>query len=244
MTRTATPPGAVERLRAKMALIAPQAQDASRQMWAEPDLAGTYRSWLMILHGTIRATVPLMNLALERCLQLRPDPVAERLAQYFAKHIHEEYGHDEWVAEDLLLAGADPADLDGFLPGPEIAALVGSQYYWIKHVHPVALIGHIAVLEGSPPAPELASSLARRSGLPEAAFRTVERHSALDVRHAAEVTRLIDALPLAGAQERLLHISALHTIRGLIEVIDSRPRPASAAAGAVGPVAAAMGDVA
>ena len=225
-TRTAatvasTPSG---RLRAKMALIAPEAQIASSRMWSGPDVAGTYRSWLMILHGTIRATVPLMNLALERSLQLRPDPVAERLAQYFAKHIHEEYGHDEWVAEDLVTAGGDPAELASFLPGPEIAALVGSQYYWIKHVHPVALLGHIAVLEGSPPAAELAPTLAQRSGLPLAAFRTVERHSALDVKHGAEVLRLIDALPLTEQHEQLLHISALHTIRGLIEIIESRPQ--------------------
>ena len=31
------------------------------------------------------------------------------------------------------------------------AALVGAQYYWIRHVHPVALLGYVMLLEGYPP---------------------------------------------------------------------------------------------
>ena len=37
------------------------------------------------------------------------------------------------------------------LPSPTIAALVGSQYYWVRHVHPVGLLGYIAMFEGYPP---------------------------------------------------------------------------------------------
>ena len=30
------------------------------------------------------------------------------------------------------------------MPSPAVAALVGSQYYWLLHHHPVALLGFVA----------------------------------------------------------------------------------------------------
>ena len=36
-------------------------------------------------------------------------------------------------------------------PAPAVAALVGAQYYWVLHHHPVALLGYIGLLEGYPP---------------------------------------------------------------------------------------------
>jgi hypothetical protein len=160
-----------------------------------------------------------MTAAIDRCLAMRGDSVAEPVAAYFAKHVREEFGHDEWVWEDYLAAGGTGADLDAFVPGPAIAALVGSQYYWIRHAHPVALVGHIAVLEGYPPSVRLAGELARRTGLPGDAFRAIARHAHLDVKHRDDIVRLIDGLPLDARGLALVGTSALHTTRGMIDVV-------------------------
>ena len=56
------------------------------------------------------------------------------------------------------------------IPPPSAAALAGAQYYWIRHVHPVAILGFIAVLEGTPPDVEFFENLADRIGLPRQAF--------------------------------------------------------------------------
>ncbi|WP_405584710.1 iron-containing redox enzyme family protein [Streptomyces sp. NBC_01190] len=210
-----------EALRRKVGLLMPTVDATSRRMWTHPRNDLVYLEWLKALHGMIRATVPLMLAATESCVARQGDPAADLLGRYLAKHIREEYGHDQWVADDYVVAGGDPEELRSALPGPAIAALVGSQYYWLRHVHPVALIGHIAVLEGNPPGPGLAPDLAARTGLPEDSFRTIARHAQLDVQHRDDVHRLIDRLPLDAAQNELLGLSALHTMRGLIEVMEA-----------------------
>jgi hypothetical protein len=204
---------------ARIHLLKPHLDEAIARMWASRDTAAMYLEWLRSLHGMIRATVPLMTAAIDRCLVMRGDPVAEPVAAYFAKHVREEWGHDEWVREDFLVGGGTDAELDGFVPGPAVAALVGSQYYWIRHAHPVALVGHVAVLEGYPPSARLAGELARRTGLPGDAFRAIARHAHLDVKHRDDIVRLIDNLPLTERDLALVCTSALHTTRGLIDVV-------------------------
>jgi len=194
--------------------------DSMTRLWDGGSPRGTYLDWLRVMHGMIRATVPLMLAATDACLRRRDDPAAAGFATYLGRHIREEFGHDQWVVEDYAAAGGDPADLTDQLVGGAVAGLVGAQYYWIRHVHPVALLGHIAVLEGYPPRPETAAELATLCGLPGAAFRALERHATLDVKHRAEVYRLLDTLPMTAAQERLVGLSALHTAAGVAQVAD------------------------
>jgi hypothetical protein len=219
---TAVPPTmatAGERLAAKLHFAVPAMQRELGAMWALPDVRATYLEWLRVMHGVIRATVPLMLAATDACLRRPDDPVAEGFAGYLARHIREEYGHDTWVVEDYAAAGGDATELPGMVVGGAVAALVGSQYYWIRHLHPVALLGHIAVLEGNPPAASLATELAARTGLDSEAFRSIERHAVLDQRHRADVYRLVDTLPLQPWHETLIGLSALHTAGGVSDVV-------------------------
>ena len=92
------------------------------------------------------------------------DLVAKRLADYLSKHISEEQGHDEWLLEDMEVLGIERKAVLKRVPIPTATALAGTQYYWIFHVHPVALLGFLAVMEGSPPGP---SSWKRQSCGPD-----------------------------------------------------------------------------
>jgi Iron-containing redox enzyme len=221
------------RLTTKLGFVVPSMLREMARLWEGETPRATYLEWLRVLHSMIRATVPLMLTATEACLQRAGDPVAEGFGQYLSRHIREEYGHDAWVAEDYAAAGGDPSQLALLTVGGAVASLVGSQYYWVRHVHPVALLGHIAVLEGYPPAADVARSMAARTGLPPAAFRALDRHATLDQRHRADVYRLLDALPLQPWHERLIGTSALHTAAGVREVaagvVQSMRSPASAA---------------
>jgi hypothetical protein len=219
------------RLTAKLGLVVPPMLREMARLWEGESARDTYLEWLRVLHSMIRATVPLMLTASEACLQRPGDPVAEGFGAYLSRHIREEYGHDAWVVEDFAAAGGDPAQLTGITVGGAVASLVGAQYYWARHVHPVALLGHIAVLEGYPPAADVAQSMAARTGLPPAAFRSLDRHAALDQRHRAEVYRLLDSLPLRPWHERLIGISALHTAVGVREVAAGVVRGMPATAG-------------
>lgn len=222
------------RLRAKIELVLPAMQDAITRFWRSPRLDELYPEYLCTLHSTIRSTVPLMELALDRAKLLSPhDPAARGVAAYLAKHIREEAGHDEWVREDLAAIGHDPDEPLRRIPPAAVATLVGAQYYWITHYHPVCLLGHIAVLEGYPPARGFAATLAARTGYPLTGFRTIARHAGLDVRHRDELIQTLDDLPLPADLHAALGLSALHTVRSATQVIEtvlaSPPAPVSAA---------------
>jgi Iron-containing redox enzyme len=98
---------------------------------------------------------------------------------------------------------------------PAIAALVGAQYYWIHHAHPVALLGFFGVLEGHPPTLPHLDDVQTRTGLPADAFRMLRHHAELDAVHGQEVFQFIDRLPLETRHVELLGTSALHCVGAL-----------------------------
>ncbi|MFE7070077.1 iron-containing redox enzyme family protein [Streptomyces sp. NPDC057620] len=215
-------------LRARLALTEPMVRAATAALWRPTGLGPRYATYLAVMHGVIRASVPLMERAATLCAALRPyDPVAAPLERYLRVHAEEERGHDDWLLTDLAALGDTAAALAGEQPPPSTARFVGAQYYWIEHHHPVALLGYIAVLESNAPAPRLADHLAA-SGVPEASLRTVRAHAELDDGHTADLFELLDALPLTPALRRAVTTSALHTVDGLIGLfarIAGEPRP-------------------
>jgi hypothetical protein len=210
-----------ERLRAKLELAIPPVRAASERIWTSPSVRELYPIWLATMHGIVRSAVPLMETARARAEELAPgDPVSAGLVPYLAHHAPEEQGHDRWLLEDLEALGGDPDEVLRAIPSPRVASLVGSQYYWIRHRHPVALLGHMAFVEGYPPEPGFADRLREATGYPQAAFRAIRRHERLDLRHREELFEAIEALPLEREHETLIGLSALHTASGAIEVFE------------------------
>lgn len=169
-----------------------------------------------------RTAVPLMETALGRARALAPkDAVASGLAPYLERHIPEEMHGDEpgeGALEDLVALGVDTDDLRTRLPPQKIAALVGAQYYWILHHHPVAVLGFLQ-LERFHPHRDTAERLIETTGLPREGFEQVLLHAELDVNHVAELDRVVDDLPLEPYHEELVGVSALQTIGLFSEVL-------------------------
>ena len=98
------------------------------------------------------------------------------------------------------------------MPSPAVATLVGSQYYWLHHFHPVTFLGYVGFMEGSPPTPELVETLIERTGYPERGLSTPSaEHAELDPGHRDHLDRILDSLPLTAEQEAVLAISATST---------------------------------
>ncbi|MHA6757813.1 iron-containing redox enzyme family protein [Streptacidiphilus sp. PAMC 29251] len=183
----------------------------------DPDPAGRYGEYLCLMHAIVRSGVPLMDLAVARCATLgAADPEAraltEPLAAYLDAHTAEERDHDLWLLEDLRAIGWDRDEPLRRIPPPVVADLVGAQYYWLLHHHPVGLLGYIAVLEEQPGPPGLPDRLARLTGLPSAGFGTLRAHVDADPDHRTALDRVLDGLPLAPEHTALVGLSALHTI--------------------------------
>lgn len=229
-TTIAAPPGSNARiLKSKIEFALPALRTVIARVWSSPDLTQRYVDYLQTMHQMVRATVPLMAAGIARCEQLAGDPVADGVLAYLKKHIHEENGHDDWVRQDLELICADAAELLDVMPGPALAEAVGAQYYWLAHHHPLCLLGHIAVLEGYPGSAELPKQLARRTGHPDKAFRTMHIHAVLDQRHRDELFEAIDALPLTARHHSMLGVSAMHTIASVATVFEElADRPTAA----------------
>lgn len=223
-------PSTSARLRVTLGLLDGELLDAMDRMWSAEDLLPRYHRYLCTMHAVVRASVPLMLRALERArlLDVRGDRLAGPLAAYLREHIQEEQGHDAWLLEDIRAAGSLPGDALGPMPAPAVAALAGPQYYWIEHHHPVTLLGYIAVLEGYAPAPDLTSRIARTTGLPAAALRTVREHAALDTGHLDALHALLDRLPLTRGQESDVTVSAMHSLDALTRLFVRLGRPVTA----------------
>jgi hypothetical protein len=217
-----SPQGVTEsrRLRNKLELGLPGLISASQRLCRHPAPAALYRDYLVLSHGIIRASVPLMETALDRSRALAGDPVAALVGRYLERHIDEERGHDDWLLEDLASIGVDPATVLARPPSPTVAALVGSQYYWIHHVHPVALLGYMLLLEGYPPSLEDVARLRAGTGYGPDAFRTLLLHADLDPHHGAELDAVLDALPLDRPQRVVLGLSALSSVQLVTAAID------------------------
>ncbi len=219
MTSGIAAPAAGRELRAVLGLAGPALRASAAALWRPDGLTARYRRYLVAMHEVVRASVPLLNLALDRCADAGPaDRVALLMRERLPVHIAEERHHDEWLLRDMAVAGLDPDTEMARPPSELVAGLVGAQYYWISHFHPVCLLGYVAVLESNAPSPSLAGHLAAGTGLPAAAFRTVHHHAEVDAGHSAAIFDLLDRLDLAPAQRLAVRTSALHTARTLIDL--------------------------
>ena len=106
---------------------------------------------------------------------------------------------------------------------------MGARYYWVLHHHPIAELGALAVMEGYPTSVEAIDYMQEITGYPREAFRTIEKHAHIDVRHRDELLAVIDALPLTETHHEILGVSALYTVesasavyREVLEYADTR----------------------
>lgn len=212
---------ASRRLRAKLELAYPAVAETSSRIWRDERVRELYPMYLTIWHGIVRSAVPLIEAAADRARTLAPhDEVAAELVAYFEHHGPEEAGHDVWLLEDLDALGGDRASALQRIPSPRVATLVGAQYYWLRHAHPVSLLGHMGVVEGYSPPPGFADRLQELTGHPHDAFRSIRRHERLDIKHKRELYELVDRLALTPRHEALMGIAGLHTLQAAVEVFE------------------------
>jgi hypothetical protein len=185
-----------------------------------PNAREIYPRYLTVGYHVTVGMIHLMRAALERAQAIADrDAVAARLADYLERHLEEEM-HDEEpggaTLADLAALGVDAGAVRAQQPSRKVAALIGAVYYWIFHVHPVAVLGYLE-LEAYHPKNSSVERLIEQTGLPREGFRQLLLHAKLDIAHARELHRVIDSLPLSPAREQLIGLSALHTMSLLMD---------------------------
>jgi heme oxygenase-like protein len=210
-----------QKIRSKISLFSAGLNKAAYDFWMHPHFAVVYPEYLYQSHSIIRASVPLMEATLQVCRSKKyaPDSMLQTFADYLSRHITEESGHDNWILDDAEVMGIDRRLLLERIPTDTAIRMVGSQYYWIHHYHPVAMLGYIAVMEGTPPKIEFIEAVAHRTRFPIAAFSSFMRHAKIDPHHRADLDSLLDALPLSADHHTVIGLSALQTIHYLKTVL-------------------------
>lgn len=211
--------GRSHRLRTILSLIRGRLTKQIHDVWYHPQLGELYPEFLFAMLGVMRASVPAMRRAADRSGEFDKDLLCEQLQRYYLEHAEEEQGHEEWLLADMASLGIHRDRALRRLPYPSIAALVGSQYYWIEHVHPAAFLGYLAVLE-QPAETAFLREVHKRTGIPLSSMSCHLNHAELDPGHVAEFDALLDNLPLTRAQEELIAVSAITTIGHLEKVFD------------------------
>lgn len=164
------------------------------------DLEG-YTWFLTQAYHHVKHTVPLM-MACGGRLPERLEFVRKALVEY----IDEEYGHHEWILNDLEACGSDKEAIRQGRPDTSIELMVAYLYDQINRGNPAAFFGMVQVLEGT--SIELATPLGERIqqqlGLPDEAFSYLYSHGALDQEHFEFFRNLMNEITDADDQQAII----------------------------------------
>lgn len=166
-----------------------QTEEARQEMLAAPVVAAIpegrmplegYQYFLSQAFHHVKHTAPLMMAAGGR-LSEKLEFVREALVEY----IEEEYGHHEWILNDLRACGADPESTRSSQADTPVELMVSYLYHQVDRGNPLALFGMVLVLEGTSVnlATPLGQHIQKNLDLPDAAFSYLYSHGELDQSH-------------------------------------------------------------
>lgn len=130
----------------------------------------------------VKHTAPLMMACGSRLPESK-ELVREALVEY----IEEEYGHHEWILNDLEACGEKPESTRSGNADLPIKLMVSYLYNLVDRGNPMGLFGMVHVLEGTSVSVATAAGRAiqRSLGLPDKAFSYLYSHGDLDQDHFA-----------------------------------------------------------
>ena len=151
----------------------------------------SYIAFLTEAYHHVKHTVPLLM----ACGARLPERL-EWLREAIAEYIDEEYGHQEWVLNDIAACGADKEGVRNGTPRLPAELMVAYVYDRIARHNPVSFFGMVNVLEGTSIAlaTQAAGIIQDRLQLPSQAFSYLNSHGSLDLEHIEFFKKLMNRL--------------------------------------------------
>ncbi|SDH79837.1 Iron-containing redox enzyme [Pseudomonas benzenivorans] len=170
-------------------------------------MAGTvsldsYLAFLGEAYHHVKHTVPLLM----ACGARLPERL-EWLREAIAEYIEEEYGHQEWILNDIRACGGDAEAVRAGTPKMATELMVAYVYDRIARHNPASFFGMVQVLEGTSIAlaTQAAGIIQDKLQLPAQAFSYLTSHGSLDLEHIELLKRLLNRLDEADDQAAVLH---------------------------------------
>ncbi|SEJ71459.1 Thiaminase [Pseudomonas linyingensis] len=162
----------------------------------------SYVAFLGQAYHHVKHTVPLLM----ACGARLPERL-EWLRGAIAEYIEEEYGHQEWILNDIRACGADAEAVRNATPNLPTELMVSYVYDRIARDNPVSFFGMVNVLEGTSIAlaTQVAGIIQDRLQLPDQAFSYLTSHGSLDISHVEFFKTLMDRLDDAADQAAVVH---------------------------------------
>lgn len=162
----------------------------------------SYVAFLGQAYHHVKHTVPLLM----ACGARLPERL-EWLRGAIAEYIEEEYGHQEWILNDIRACGADAEAVRQATPNLPTELMVSYVYDRIARCNPVSFFGMVNVLEGTSIAlaTQAAEIIKERLQLPAQAFSYLTSHGNLDISHVAFFEKLMNRLEDADDQAAVVH---------------------------------------
>jgi len=150
-----------------------------------------YIAFLTQAYHHVKHTVPLMMACGARLSDDR-----EWLREKLTAYIQEEYGHHEWVLDDIAASGGDVEAVRHGQPFFETEMMVAYAYDLIARGNPAGFFGMVHVLEGTSTAlaTQAAEQIASALRLPEKSFSYLSSHGSLDIEHVGFFRELVERL--------------------------------------------------
>jgi len=169
------------------------------------DLEG-YRYFLEQAFHHVKHTVPLMM-----ACGARLPPHLEHVRKALVEYIEEEYGHDEWILNDIARCDGDPEKVRNNTPCLPIELMVAFLYDQIQRGNPAGFFGMVMVLEGT--SIKLATQMGRivqvKLGLPDSAFSYLFSHGHLDQDHFQFFENLMNSIERPEDQQAIIHAATV-----------------------------------
>lgn len=139
-----------------------------------------YVAFLREAYFHVSQTVPLLMACGSR---LRSEQ--EWLRGAVAHYIDDEYGHEQWILDDIRACGADADSVREGEPSRATEFMVSYAWDAVSRRNPVGFLGMVYVLEGTSVAlaTRAASTIQRTLDLPDQAFRYLVSHGNVDQDH-------------------------------------------------------------
>ena len=162
----------------------------------------SYVEFLCQAYHHVKHTVPLLMACGAQLPQEK-----EWLREAIAEYIEEEYGHQEWVLNDIEACGFDKEEVRRARPSVETELMVSYAYDIINRINPAGFFGMVQVLEGTSvaAATQAAKAIQASLGLPNQAFSYLISHGDLDQDHVKFFASLMDKITDPRDQEQIIH---------------------------------------
>lgn len=205
-----------------------ETESARQELYTVPQLVDgmhgdiskdTYIAYLTEAYHHVSHTVPFLM-----TMGSKLPPSKKWMHKAIIEYLEEEVGHEEWILNDIEVAGGNKEIARNSVPNLETQLLIAYNYDYIKRKNPVGFFGMVFMLESTSTqiANKGADAVKKKLGLPKKAFSYLYSHGELDISHMKFFEETVNKITDPEDQKAIIEV-AQNTFRLFANLLRSIP---------------------